>query len=302
MSQPILQVVIPAYGESPYLKETLESAVKNLSSAVKIVVLEDPSDKKNIADIVKNFSDRVEYQINPTRLGIAGNFNKAIEISQAKFTLICGSDDLILGDLSHELENLEADSYAAVTSKNEIIDARGSKIAPLPDIVKKLISPKFKKPQPYKNKKFFNYLMLGDWMYFPSIAWNTEILRKEKFSDQFHTAMDLDIFVRLIEKNYKIYHFPVTKFAYRRHQQSASSIYANETGRFKEELSCHKYALQVASAKHWRLSRLLAQLAITVRLHGILKAISWALKFKFKPARELMAISLIRLTSPRLEI
>ncbi len=85
MSQPILQVVIPAYGESLYLKETLESAVKNLSSAVKIVVLEDPSDNKNIADIVKNFSDRVEYQINPKRLGIAGNFNKAIEISQAKF-------------------------------------------------------------------------------------------------------------------------------------------------------------------------------------------------------------------------
>lgn len=302
MSQPILQVVIPAYGESPYLKETLDSAVKNLSKTVKIVVLEDPSDNKNIAAIVKNFSDRVEHQVNTTRLGIAGNFNKAIEISQAKFTLICGSDDLILGDLSNELVSLNADLCAAVTSKNEIIDGKGEKILPLPDIVKTIIAPKLKKSQDYQNKKFFNYLMLGDWMYFPSIAWNTEILKKEMFSDKFHTAMDLDIFVRLIEKNYKIYHFPVTKFAYRRHPQSASSIYAKQAGRFIEELTCHKNALKVANTKGWRFSGFLANLAITVRLHGIFKAIGWALKFKFKPARELMAISLTRLTSPRLEI
>ncbi|MGA0986521.1 MAG: hypothetical protein ACO3TD_06375 [Candidatus Nanopelagicales bacterium] len=82
-------------------------------------------------------------------------------------------------------------------------------------------------------------------MYFPSIAWNTEILRKEKFSDQFHTAMDLDIFVRLIEKNYKIYHFPVTKFAYRRHQQSASSIYDLKKNSLVINMLCRSQTLNI---------------------------------------------------------
>lgn len=301
MSQPILQVVIPAYGESPYLKETLNSAIRNLSQNVKITVLEDPSASNRVSEVVKEFGERIDYQVNSARLGIAGNFNKAIEISEAKFTLICGSDDLILGDMSQELNKLDNDAFAAVTSNCQIIDEAGRKINPLPDVVKKLIAPSIKKSQIYQNHKFFNRLMIGDWMYFPSIAWNTEVLKKEKFSEEFHTAMDLDIFVRLIEKNYKIYHFPVTKFAYRRHPESASSLYAYQTGRFIEELTCHKNALNVASGKNWRLSKFFAHLALTIRLHGILKALSWMLKFKFKAGQELMAISLTRLTSPRLK-
>lgn len=301
MGQPILQVVIPAYGESRYLKATLESAVKNLSAGVKITVLEDPSESNHVSEVVKAFSNRVDYKINSTRLGIAGNFNKAIEISEAKFTLICGSDDLILGDISQELTKLERDTFAAVTSNCKIIDSSGRKINPLPDFVKKIIAPKISNSQVYKNKKFFNRLMLGDWMYFPSIAWNTEILKKEGFSDQFHTAMDLDIFVRLIEKDYEIYHFPIIKFAYRRHAESASSRYAYETGRFLEELKCHRNALTVAESKNWRSSKFLAHLALTIRLHGILKALSWMVKLRFNAAKELMAISLTRLTSPRLK-
>jgi len=301
VSKPILEVVIPAYGDSPYLKATLESAIRNLSQNVKITVLEDPSDSKHVAEIVKDFSNRVGYQVNANRLGIAGNFNKALEISQAKFTLICGSDDLLIGDISKELETINQETFAAVTSCSQIIDSNDQKIRPLPDIIKKIIAPRIKGPKIYNNKNFFNHLMLGDWLYFPSIAWNTEILKKEKFSEEFHTAMDLDIFVRLIEKDYKIYHFPVTKFAYRRHSASASSLYAYQTGRFLEELRCHKNALKVAELKNWHASIFFAHLALTIRLHGILKALSWVLKMRFKSAKELMAISLTRLTSPRLK-
>ena len=267
MNQPILQVVIPAYGESPYLYETLKSATKNLSPTTPITVLEDPSASTNVEQIVKNFENRVEYQLNPTRLGIAGNFNKAMEVSQAKFTLLCGSDDLILSDLSNELISLTDRKIAAITSNSKVIDQKGREIRPLPDLVKNFIKPKIKKAQIINNRKFFNRLMLGDWLYFPAIAWNTQILRKEKFSEAFHTAMDLDIFVRLIEKNYSIFYIPITTFAYRRHAESASSLYAYEAGRFIEELKCHKNALKVAKDIGWNNSKFLARLALSVRLH-----------------------------------
>lgn len=301
MNQPILQVVIPAYGESPYLYETLKSATNNLSSATPITVLEDPSSSKNVTQIVKKFIDRVEYQINPIRLGIAGNFNKAMEVSQAKFTLLCGSDDLILSDISDELSALANEKIAAVTSNSKVINKRGVEIRPLPDLVKSFIKPKIKNPRVFNNKNFFNRLMLGDWLYFPATAWNTEILRKEKFNEAFHTAMDLDIFVRLISKNYEIYHFPVTRFSYRRHPESASSLYAYQTDRFLEELNCHKNALKVARNNNWRFSKFLAHLALTIRLHGFLKALLCFLRFRFKDGWGLMVISLTRLTSQRLE-
>jgi glycosyltransferase involved in cell wall biosynthesis len=301
VNKPLLHVVIPAYGESPYLKETLASATRNLPLNVPITVLEDPSASTSVRETVANFLDRVEYKLNSERLGIAGNFNKAIEISTGTFTLLCGSDDLILGDLTKELKNLKDDDVAAVTSNSLIIDETGKKILPLPDLVKKIISPKSNKFFRYENKKFFNKLMFGDWLYFPAIAWNSEIIAKEKFNEEFHTAMDLDIFVRLIAKNYKIYHLPVCEFAYRRHSQSASSLYALEVGRFIEELTCHANAVKVAQEKKWRFSKLLAKLALTIRFHAILKALALAVRFKFSEAGKLMVISLTPVTSTRLQ-
>jgi glycosyltransferase involved in cell wall biosynthesis len=301
VNQPILQVVIPAYGESPYLYETLKSATNNLSLSTPILVLEDPSSSTNVGEVVKKFNDRVEYQVNPTRLGIAGNFNKAMEVSQGKFTLLCGSDDLILSDISNDLILLTNEKIAAVTSNSKVIDQNGREIRPLPDLIKSFIKPNLKIPQVYKNKNFFNRLMLGDWLYFPAIAWNTEIMRKEKFNEAFHTAMDLDVFVRLIDKEYEIYHFPITTFSYRRHPKSASSLYAYETGRFIEELNCHKNALEVAKNNGWRDSKFLAHLALTIRLHGFLKALSWFVRLRIKAGWKLMVISLTRLTSQRLE-
>ena len=77
MNQPLLHVMIPAFGKSPYLRQTLESAVKYLPLEVPITVIEDPSEETNIEDLVKEFS-RVQYVKNNQRLGIGGNFNKSI--------------------------------------------------------------------------------------------------------------------------------------------------------------------------------------------------------------------------------
>jgi hypothetical protein len=150
-----------------------------------------------------------------------------------------------------------------------IIDETGKRILPLPDLVKKIVSPRKKGSYIYNNQNFFNRLMIGDWLYFPSVAWTTEIIKKEKFSEKFHTAMDLEIFIRLMSKNYRIRHLDTCKFAYRRHEKSASSLYAADLGRFREELQCHRIARKLARDKKWYLGWLLAGIAITVRANKI---------------------------------
>ena len=97
MNQPLLHVMIPAFGESIYLRQTLESAVKHLPPNVPITVIEDPSGVADLESLVKEFP-RVQYFKNDTRLGIGRNFNKAIELSTGVFTQICGSDDLFFGN------------------------------------------------------------------------------------------------------------------------------------------------------------------------------------------------------------
>jgi len=273
MNQPILHVIIPAFGGSPYLRQTLESASKYLPIEVPITVIEDPSQEFDLSTIVKEFP-RVSYSKNEKRLGIGGNFNKAIEISSGVFTQICGSDDIFLKNPLETLmlEKFNISEISAVGFDVEIINEISRRLITIPDLVKRLIRPKLKDMTVLDNKKLFSSLMLGDWLYFPVILWRTETVKQIRFDGNFHTAMDLDVFIRLLNNDQKIAFIKSKVLGYRRHDQSASSLYAKSIGRFDEEFLCHKNALEIAKRKNWKTGAFLAQLALTVRLHAIMQS------------------------------
>ena len=273
MNQPLLHVMIPAYGKSPYLRQTLESAVKQLPLDVPITVIEDPSSESSIESLVKEFP-RVQYQKNNERLGIGGNFNKSIELSTGVFTQICGSDDIFLDNplKDFDTEKLSQPDIAAVGLDVEVINETGKIVKTIPDLVKRILRPSLKKITVFKNDKIFSNLMIGDWFYFPAILWKTETLKQTKFDGNFHTAMDLDVFIRLLSSDQKMTFIKSKVLGYRRHSQSASSLYAKSIGRFDEELLCHKNALDIARRKNWKTGAILAQLALTVRLHAIMQS------------------------------
>ena len=273
MNQPLLHVMIPAYGKSPYLRQTLESAVKHLPLEVPITVIEDPSSESSIESLVKEFP-RVQYQKNNERLGIGGNFNKSIELSTGVFTQICGSDDIFLDNplKDFDTEKLSQPDIAAVGLDVEVINDTGKIVKTIPDLVKRILRPSLKKITVFKNDKIFSNLMIGDWLYFPAIFWKTETLKQTKFDGNFHTAMDLDVFIRLLSSDQKMTFIKSKVLGYRRHSQSASSLYAKSIGRFDEEFLCHKNALEIARRKNWKTGAILAQLALTVRLHAIMQS------------------------------
>jgi glycosyltransferase involved in cell wall biosynthesis len=273
MNQPLLHVMIPAYGKSPYLRQTLESAVKHLPLEVPITVIEDPSEESNIEDLVKKFP-RVQYVKNNQRLGIGGNFNKSIELSTGIFTQICGSDDVFLNNplADFDLVRLSIPEIAVVGLDVEVINKSSEVVKTIPDTVKRTLRPRMGKLKIFQNQKIFSNLMLGDWLYFPAILWKTQIIKQIKFDGNFHTAMDLDIFIRLLKDDKKIAFINSKILGYRRHDQSASSLYAKSIGRFEEEFKCHKNAIEVARNKNWKAGVILAQLALTVRLHAIMQS------------------------------
>ena len=84
--------------------------------------------------------------------------------------------------------------------------------------------------------------------------------------------MDLDVFIRLLSSDQKMAFIKSKVLGYRRHCQSASSLYAKSIGRFDEEFLCHKNALEIARRTNWKTGAFLAQLALTVRLHAIMQS------------------------------
>lgn len=273
MKQPLLHVMIPAYGESPYLQQTLESAVKYLPLGVPITVIEDPTGYGDLEKIVKEFP-RVGYEKNKYRLGIAENFNKCLNSSTGVFTQICGSDDVFIGDPTISLSRFNlADTKISVVGMNvKTINEQGIGKVKLPDIVKKLISPNVNESIIFKNSKIFANLMIGDWLYFPALMWRTNTVLNYKFSGEFHTAMDLDILLRIISDELKIGFVNEYVIGYRRHDKSASSLYAKSIYRVEEEYLCHRNAISIAKKNKWILGLIFAQIAPTVRAHALLEA------------------------------
>jgi glycosyltransferase involved in cell wall biosynthesis len=273
MKLPLLHVMIPAYGDSPFLRKTLESATKHLPPDVPITVIEDPTIDSKIESLVQEFS-RVKFIKNSNRLGIGENFNRAIELSTGVFTQICGSDDIFLDNPLKDFDKVKilSNNIAAVGLDVEVVNKTGKIVKTIPDLVKKLLRPPLKHITFFSNKKIFSKLMLGDWFYFPAILWKTETLKHVKFDGNFHTAMDLDLLIRLLGNDHKIAFIKNKTLGYRRHSQSASSLYAKSTGRFDEEFLCHKNALEIARRKNWKTGAFLAQLALTVRLHAIMQS------------------------------
>jgi glycosyltransferase involved in cell wall biosynthesis len=155
--------MIPAYGKSPYLRQTLESAVKHLPLEVPITVIEDPSEESNIEDLVKKFP-RVQYVKNNQRLGIGGNFNKSIELSTGIFTQICGSDDVFLNNplADFDLVRLSIPEIAVVGLDVEVINKSSEVVKTIPDTVKRTLRPRMGKLKIFQNQKIFSNLMLGD--------------------------------------------------------------------------------------------------------------------------------------------
>jgi|688.fasta_scaffold101734_3 GT2 family glycosyltransferase len=275
MDRPIFHLMIPTYGESPYLHRTLESAVEVLSPNTPITVIQDLSPNQDTERLVKSFGQRIQFLKNDSRLGIAGNFNKCIEKSLGVFTQICGSDDIIITDPTNYIAKLDSNyqNLSFVSFGVEVIDTYEKRIWTATDVMKSFLRPEIDKYQNIKKRKLLRSLILGDWMYFPAILWNTEIIKELKFSKMYHTAMDLDMAYRLISKGYdsKFYNNKIIK--YRRHSKSASSLHALDGARFIEEFNCQREARGMLIKNGWLYEKILIQLSIAIRLKAFITGV-----------------------------
>jgi hypothetical protein len=116
-------------------------------------------------------------------------------------------------------------------------------------------------------------MVIGDWAYFPSIYWHTSSTIKIGFSNRFHTAMDLAMFFEYCRKDIRVLISNLNIINYRRHSESASSLYSFDSKRYLEEFQCQSLAKNIAIKNNWKQEVFLAELALTIRLHLIAKVI-----------------------------
>ena len=89
-----ITVLMPAYNVGPWIKEAIESVLRQTFTDFTLLVIDDCS-TDNTAEVVHSFSDpRIRYEKNPHNLGLAENLNRGLELSDTEFCARMDGDDL----------------------------------------------------------------------------------------------------------------------------------------------------------------------------------------------------------------
>lgn len=95
MGQPLVSVCIPAYNNADTIKETILSVLHQTYRNLELIVVDDQSsdDTLQVVETVKD--GRLRIYKNEKNLGMAGNWNRCLELCRGEYLKLICADDLI---------------------------------------------------------------------------------------------------------------------------------------------------------------------------------------------------------------
>jgi len=267
-----LQFQVPFYGDPALLRETVASVLAQTDPRWRMTIVEDgPRD-----DSVRNWlggldEPRIRYESNSKTLGVAGNFQRCLDLADSDYVVFLGCDDRLHPSyVSHVLAAIaEHPDVAIVQPGVRVIDGDGTAVRPLGDRLKARLNPAHAGPAVVEGEPLMTSLMRGNWTYFPSLVWRRERIATIGFRQDLQIALDLVALVTLVLNGERLLVTNHVVFEYRRHRASASSISAANADRFLEERRVYKEFEQRARSRHWLRAARAARLRLTSRLHAL---------------------------------
>lgn len=267
-----IDVMIPAYGDGPLLREAIASVLAQDSDRWRLTVIDDGLHDAGLEAYLRGLADpRVEYRCNPVNLGINRNFQRCLEEARADLVVVMGADDRLLPSYVRTVLAADAEHPLAAWLHPgvRVIDDTGTVVTPLVDRIKARIAPRVHGARVLGGEQLAASLLRGDWMYFPSVAFRRELAVRHGFREGYDVVLDLDLFMRLLLDGGQAVFLDHVCFEYRRHAASVSSAEAVSGDRFDEELRYYVEVREAALAAGWPRAARAATLHLTSRLHAL---------------------------------
>lgn len=270
----LVDVMVPHYGSSDLLAEALASVVGQTDPGWRLTVVDD-SDSPEVAAVVRGLAtDRATYVANPVRLGVAGNFQRCLDLASADWVVLMGYDDRLLPDyVSHLRASAQRHPHVgAVMPAVRVIAADGSPTATTTDRVKQLLRTASGRREVRAGQRLMTTLLHGNWTYFPATAWRRDVVAGLGFRQDLPTTLDLALLADVVLAGHAVAVTSSTDFEYRRHARSASSLTAATAERFREESRLLDELERRCRALGWDRASRAARLRVTSRLHSAMLA------------------------------
>jgi glycosyltransferase involved in cell wall biosynthesis len=270
MSLDPIDVIVPYYGDRGRLEETVSSILAQSSSDWRLVVVEDGDQGTGVATWLASLcDDKIHHVLNPSNLGVAGNFQRCLDLAVGEFVCFPGCDDRLDRDYIWKMRHAWTahEDCAAVVPEVRVLDEHGQPVWTGVDWIKRRLRPRT--PGVYFGEPLLTSLMHGNWTYFPATCWRVASIRPSGFRADLPTTLDLELLASLVLRGESIYVLDQQIFEYRRHSGSASSITASDGRRFQEERTLLDELALRASAKGWSRASRAARWRLTSRAHAL---------------------------------
>jgi glycosyltransferase involved in cell wall biosynthesis len=270
-----VDVMLPHYGRLDLVQATIRSVLAQDDPNWRLTILDDTGESADdaLADWCAGLDDkRVQYRLNPRNLGINRNFQQCVDLVEHDLAVLVGNDDLMLpGYIGTVRRAHAAHPEAAIIQPGvEVVDADGAPASTLVDLSKRWVyAPRVAEPTVLTGQELAVSLLRGNWLYFPSICWRSEPLRRTGFRDGLSVVQDLALVLDLVLDGESLLVEPATCFRYRRHDASVSSAHAADGRRFAEERAFFLETTDRMSARGWPRAARAARRHFSSRLNAL---------------------------------
>lgn len=268
---PRLDILMPFYGDVALMQQAVRSILAQDHGGWHLTVVDDGTPGPVAEWFATLQDDRITYVRNDVNLGANANYRKALGLARSEHVVMMGADDICLPNYVRTvLGVLDAHPEASVVQPGvEVVDEHGSVTHPVGDLVKRRLQPRGDRPVALSGEPLAASLLFGNWTYFPSLCWRTDVVRRIGFRPDFHVVQDLALLMDIVLDGGTLVFAPEIAFQYRRHRSSDSALKSVTGYRFAEEAALFGLMAEACRDRGWTRAVRAAQLHLTSRLHAV---------------------------------
>lgn len=291
-----VEIMVPAYGDGPLLRETVASVLGQTDPGWRLTVIDDAAALESgaLAAWLRELGDtRVRYLANPVRLGLNRNFQRCADESRANWVIVLGADDRLLPSCIARIRQVTQlfPDASWIHTGAVIIDEAGHPTKPLADRLKRRQTPRVHGQRLMGGEQLAISLLHGNWMYFPSCAFRRAALQQHGFRPGFDIVLDLDLYLRMLLAGGSCVLLEVPGIEYRRHAASLSSSGAEDGSRFIEESAYFDQMARMMTEAGWLRAASSARRHWTSRMHALVKVPSLIAARKHRAAASMVRLA-----------
>lgn len=267
-----LEIFIPYWGDPQLLATTVDSVRAQDDDRWTLTIVDDCYPDPSVAESFAHERDpRVRYERNDHNLGIAGNFQRCLDLASGEAVAFLGCDDVLEPTyVGRALAVLEEFPQADIVQPGvRVIDETGTTQTPLGDRVKTWLRPQATEPVVLGGEDLAASLLRGNWLYWPSLVFRTRRIKRHAFRQDLPIILDLALVLDLVLDGAQLVLDPVVTFAYRRHATSLSGTSLGDGMRFEQDRRYFADAAVLMDQRGWPRAARAARSRWTSRLHAL---------------------------------